>query len=214
MDSGLSEGLEILEKRQSLLDKMLKVSLFFVVVQLIFEIAELAEYYDTEAEIATAMDWIYIGSSLGYAVVIFSTMVVFGMWIHRATKNIVQADVPGFNHSPGWAVGWYFVPIANLFKPFQIMRQIWNVSHGHWVELDRGNNLLTLWWTLWIITNIATNVSFRLYMRAKTADDLFSAQILAIVSSAGDLVLYPVAILMVAAITKAQLSSKLIVPQA
>ncbi|WP_442800564.1 DUF4328 domain-containing protein [Sphingopyxis sp. NFH-91] len=43
-------------------------------------------------------------------------------------------------------------------KPFQAMRQIWNASHGESApNLDNGNNLLTIWWTTWLLSSIATN---------------------------------------------------------
>ena len=54
--------------------------------------------------------------------------------------------------APGWAVGWYFVPIAWFWKPYQAMREIWraSVNPSNW----RGapvSPLLRWWWGLWIV---------------------------------------------------------------
>jgi hypothetical protein len=78
-------------------------------------------------------------------------------WIWRANKNLHALSSVPLEYTPGWAVGWYFVPFASLWKPFQVMREIWQVSLG-----VAGSGLLPLWWTCWILSNIAGNVTFQL----------------------------------------------------
>ena len=41
-------------------------------------------------------------------------------WIYRVTMNS-HTLASGLNVSPPWSIGWYFVPFANLYKPFQAM---------------------------------------------------------------------------------------------
>ena len=98
---------------------------------------------------------------IGYSM-LFS-VIVFGVWIVRSAKNgWLFAEVsrmrtrPGFtvqqaflHDTPGWAVGWYFIPIANLWKPFAAMRDIVTTS-----TLRQGPPafLLPVWWTLWIVS--------------------------------------------------------------
>jgi len=50
-------------------------------------------------------------------------------WIYRANYNARQLGAEGMNFTPGWSVGWYFVPIATLWKPYQAMKEIWKASH-------------------------------------------------------------------------------------
>ncbi|HSG66518.1 MAG TPA: DUF4328 domain-containing protein, partial [Gammaproteobacteria bacterium] len=45
------------------------------------------------------------------------------MWIHRANYNARQLGAAGLRFTPGWAVGWYFIPILNLWKPYQAMKE-------------------------------------------------------------------------------------------
>lgn len=54
--------------------------------------------------------------------------------------------------TPGWAVGWYFVPIAWFWKPYQAMREIWqaSVNPTSWRE-QPVTAALHWWWTLWIV---------------------------------------------------------------
>jgi hypothetical protein len=53
-------------------------------------------------------------------------------------------------NTPGWCVGWYFVPFANLVRPVQVMSEIWRASdpesgEGAWIS-SRSTPLLALWW--------------------------------------------------------------------
>ena len=60
---------------------------------------------------------------------------------------------PGLRFTPGWAVGWYFVPIANLWKPYQAMKEIWRASKnpGNW-QAETTSGFLGWWWFWWIIS--------------------------------------------------------------
>jgi hypothetical protein len=73
--------------------------------------------------------------------------------------------------SPPWAVGWYFVPIAFLWKPFQALRETWQVSAAPlaWVSVPVPN-LLRWWWGLWLSDSILGNVSVRLSIGFKTVE--------------------------------------------
>ncbi len=81
------------------------------------------------------------------------------VWTHRASSNARHlADYPQ-RISPGWAVGWYFVPIANLWKPYQSMAEIWRRSA--FPPSVSGPAALGWWWALWIIGNITSQVALR-----------------------------------------------------
>src|SRR4051812_9992979 len=94
-----------------------------------------------------------------FLVALISSFILVGRWIYRASAN-AHALSSEMTISPGWAVGWYFIPIANLFKPFQAMREIWMASHfrGNW-HGEPSPSLLTAWWGLWIVVNILDNLT-------------------------------------------------------
>jgi hypothetical protein len=116
--------------------------------------------------LADGGDPLFEGTSLLVAVPTFLALilcyVVVGRWIYRASVN-AHAISDEMTISPGWAVGSYFIPILNLFRPFQAMREIWLASHlrGNW-QPEPTPGLLVGWWALWIVTNILGNVSWRL----------------------------------------------------
>lgn len=55
------------------------------------------------------------------------------------------------------------MPILNLFRPYQAMREVWMASHfrGNW-HGEPTPALLIAWWALWIITNILGNLAWQL----------------------------------------------------
>ena len=55
--------------------------------------------------------------------------------------------------SAGWAAGYFFIPIMNLWKPYQAMKEIWQGSdpdptvHAFSVRVPA---LLPWWWGLFL----------------------------------------------------------------
>lgn len=94
---------------------------------------------------------------LAYIAVGALSWVAVGMWIHRAHKNIHEAAYSGLEFTPGWAVGWFIIPIASLWKPFQAMRELWNASVGEAGNLSvPANGLLWTWWLSWLVVSVGT----------------------------------------------------------
>ena len=82
------------------------------------------------------------------------TVVLWCMWQHRAQENAVVLAGGGLRFTPGWAVGWWFIPFANLVKPFQTVRELWKASHGaRWREIPTWP-LLGSWWGVWLAANL------------------------------------------------------------
>ncbi len=92
--------------------------------------------------------------------IIFSiiTGITFLIWIYRTNKNLHQVSGQSMVFAPNWAVAWYFVPIANLFKPYQVMKELWKTSHKNQTS---SLTLLGWWWTLWLISNFIGQLLLR-----------------------------------------------------
>lgn len=114
-------------------------------------------------------------------VAIFVVMVVMiSMWLYRAAKN-ARSIRPRMETSPGWAVGWYFIPVANLWKPYQAMAEIWRISCApdRWKSADTPL-AMKAWWGAWLASNIMSNVSNRMANMAST-DQAFIASDMAVI---------------------------------
>jgi hypothetical protein len=96
-------------------------------------------------------------------------------WIYRTSRN-AHALGAAMTVTPGWAVGWFFVPVANLWKPFQAVSETWQVSADpHAPDAVPIPVVLRIWWGCWIASSIISNIDFRLSMRAETAEQLIAA---------------------------------------
>lgn len=104
------------------------------------------------------------------------TIVLVARWIYRVNKNAHTLS-NGMTMTPGWNVGFFFVPFANLWKPFEGIRQAWRASVAPHDPYDAPvPGWLTFWWLGWILSSILGNVSFRLSLRAETLDQLLAVQ--------------------------------------
>lgn len=98
----------------------------------------------------------------------FPTAIAFLMWVYRTSKNLEPLGAHGQRFSPAWAVGWWFVPIMLLFRPYQVMAEIWRGSGGEALLLSGDNwqdrsvsPMLAWWWWIWIVARITSLVLSR-----------------------------------------------------
>jgi hypothetical protein len=87
-------------------------------------------------------------AALAQALAFVAAAAVFLVWFHRVRGN-AEVFFPGaLEKSPGWAIGGWFVPVANLWFPRQIAGDVWRASERP--GAPRSEVLLNLWWTLWL----------------------------------------------------------------
>ena len=141
-----------------------------------------------------------------YTVVYIATTIVFGRWIYLANVNCRGFGAASMQFTPGWAVGSYFVPILNLFRPYQAMKEIWQASSNprHW-HTEKAPGILPTWWTLWLVSNLFGQIIFRTSMAADTAEELHRVTVISMMGSLVDIALVLVAIALVSKITAMQL---------
>lgn len=95
-------------------------------------------------------------------VTVLASIILVGRWIYRTNAN-AHSFSDAVSITPGWAVGWFFVPFANLVKPYEGVKETWQASHevaGRLEELE--SPLLPWWWGLWLATNVASTASMRI----------------------------------------------------
>lgn len=133
------------------------------------------------------------------------TVVIFGRWIFRANKNARALGADDLPTTPGWAVGYFFVPILSLWRPYQAMRDLWQASHNpaSWHTTAAGS-ILPVWWTLWILSNIIGQIAFRLSLHATDVAGFRTATVAQIVGLIIDIPLGLVAIVLISQIASAQ----------
>ena len=77
------------------------------------------------------------------------------LWVRRSCHN-ASVRSSSLRCTPGWSIGWYFVPVANFWMPYRAMREIWRTTAEQAGNpADRAGLLLGAWWTLWILRALA-----------------------------------------------------------
>lgn len=123
------------------------------------------------------------------------TLIVVGRWIYQANVGARRLGALGMEFTPGWSVGWYFVPFANLWKPYQAMREIWRASAtpSHW-RATAVPSRLGWWWTCWISSNVLGQASFRMSQAIHGIDDALATNAVGILS---DVIEVPLCLLLI-----------------
>ncbi|MFD7927556.1 DUF4328 domain-containing protein [Streptomyces sp. NPDC059742] len=114
-----------------------------------------------------------------------ATGVVFLVWFHRVRVNGGIFRTTEFTQGSGWAIGWWFVPVAHLFQPFVVARQIWRAStqlgpDGSPVRVSGAP--LTAWWAVWVAASNVGRISGAVFSRAEAPDEMAAAATLGICS--------------------------------
>jgi hypothetical protein len=79
---------------------------------------------------------------------------LFLKWVYRSNQNARGMGASDMTFTPGWSVGCYFVPFANLVLPYQAMRELWNatLSTNEW-KGRAAPHLVRWWWGLYLLNN-------------------------------------------------------------
>jgi Domain of unknown function (DUF4328) len=86
-------------------------------------------------------------------------------WIWRAHANLRDDRREGLNYSPAWAVASLLIPLVNLAVPMQIMRELWNRSHGEEQWGARQTvSAVSSWWTCFVCGAVIHTLLFTMVM--------------------------------------------------
>ncbi|MEU3448770.1 DUF4328 domain-containing protein [Streptomyces thermolilacinus] len=159
------------------------------------------DQYDALAATANQADMLMYFSASFSLMALIATGIVFIVWFHRARTNAEVFGPDEQRRTPGWAIGSWFIPLANLWIPRKIAGDIWDAS-----ELGKRapRTVLNAWWTLWVVASLAGRTTERLWERAEEYDAIRRAALGLAASSVLDLVAAVAAILFVRRLTAMQ----------
>lgn len=112
--------------------------------------------------------------------------IIFLLWFKREYHNL-HAINPKLKYKETWAIWSWFIPVINLWRPYQIMKEIYidaTTTEKKEIHPEEEEIITTpiidLWWLLWIASNVLSQVNNRL--PKTTIDQLKSAHILSILT--------------------------------
>ncbi len=144
----------------------------------------------------------------------FVAVIAFCVWIHRANRVARSFGTAYMEFTPAWSVGWWFVPFANLIKPFQATNEIWKASDPAALDATSWQQgptppLLRFWWAAWLIAGFVGQASLRMSLRimrdsAPNMQDMLNATHFEIAADLFSIVAAILAVLVVSGINERQ----------
>lgn len=120
-----------------------------------------------------------------YIIATIISAVTFIQWFRRAYYNL-HTKITYLAFAEGWAAGSWFVPFINLYRPLQIMKELYNetkellTEKGLIYNTELSTSALGWWWGLWILSGILGQIVFRLSLNAETLDEIISLTLIGI----------------------------------
>lgn len=115
-------------------------------------VAEIMEQKNLSQLADICLDGLGVVQTILWAVAGFLSLAMF----LRAFRNLASLNVLATDNSE-WQVIWaWFIPIANIFIPFSVVREIWKgsdpeVLDGTAWKQSKGSKLVAAWWILYVI---------------------------------------------------------------
>jgi len=122
--------------------------------------------------------------------------IAFLVWFRRAWRNLKSLGGRDLKYSTAWAVGGFFVPILNLYRPIQVMREVWHGSDPSNLERDLQPDgpqirnqlptpaMIAWWWGLLDVSMLLGRTAIRIVLGdGSTIDQLHAANTLYILDS-------------------------------
>jgi hypothetical protein len=79
------------------------------------------------------------------------------VWFTRALRTARARGAEGMRYRHGWP--WFFVPVLNLYRPYEAMTELWQASHGapaaeHTWRRRPVSVVVQIWWGVFILNGI------------------------------------------------------------
>jgi hypothetical protein len=104
--------------------------------------------------------------------------VLFLCWFFRMRRTTGLMAPDQFRRGPGWAVGTWFIPLANLWMPYRIAMEMWMAAT--FLPHDGGQRQartwpVNTWWALFVLGTLLNRYAGTSYKNAETLQEVESA---------------------------------------
>ena len=128
------------------------------------------------------------------AVVAITTGVLFIIWLHRAYSNVRTLGAENLRFRRGWAIWSWITPIWGLFRPKQLVNDVWRGSDAdpprERSEWSRSPvpGWWGVWWAAFIVSNVVVQVAVRVALGGETLSEFMLATRLYVITDSIDVV--------------------------
>jgi hypothetical protein len=100
---------------------------------------------------------------------LIASAVLFLMWLYRANRNLLSLSDKKPQFSPGWSVGWFFVPFMSFFVPYQVVAEIWRTSYAKtdiigetgFAPSTPSPIIVRCWWAFYLLRSFIGYIALR-----------------------------------------------------
>lgn len=157
------------QKRSNRLTRFLKLNMILMILLAVTEVYRYYLYAQVSVGVNITQETIEFAESiLGIIALIILpffilTIVIYCQWIYRMTNNALSFKPADFKTTPGWAVGWNFIPVASVFVPYIQIKKIYKIlkNPANW-QSEKSPNKMIWWWSTWLISTGLSRVSARI----------------------------------------------------
>lgn len=170
-------------------------------------LASIRDGVEVSAQRADANDGRQAMIGIAQIVVFLATAIVWLFWLHRAYANLRLVGSRKTELTPGWAVGYWFIPFVNLVRPYLTTAELWRRSAEHnarELPVAKAPSLIGGWWIIYLGTGALGRTFSSLMRNAKTASDYITATDIGMVGDAVGVVSCILAIMVVQGIDRFQ----------
>ncbi len=153
------------------------------------------------------------GAAAFYGLTQVAIVVLFIVWQFRTAKNNEALDRPGPRFGPGWSIGAWFIPLANLVIPVLIMQDLWRGATPSTPRGDprwrsaRGSWLIAVWWAAWLISLLRYGASNAALHDNASLDDIETSNTIALIGVVATAIAAVLAACVVWALSRRQLDA-------
>jgi hypothetical protein len=113
--------------------------------------------------LVAALYYLFAFLSFGYILLVVASYVTLIMWLRRAYYNLHQLPDIRPDYSDGWAAGAWFVPFVNFWRPYTIMREVWqDTQRAALGRIIAPSTLLGWWWAAFVLKLIIARITWHM----------------------------------------------------
>jgi len=121
-----------------------------------------------------------------YLIMFITSGIIFIKWFQRAYYNL--SKITNCKHTEDGAAWCWFIPIINLYRPYQIMKEMNKKTIAFLKSktidtIEDNTQLIGFWWGLWIVSNYLGNYILKTSFKEETIENLMNSTVADIILS-------------------------------